>query len=136
MQEQKESVITEQSDHECGRAALRCWGASLNGGALCTPYFQPGSVKFKGKFCETCLKDGIIVPSSRIRALSPEQAKQATNKHSGGFWNQAPQSLGGRLFRTINNTALCAGSWLAIFRDEPPALDFPDLPDHWAPQPR
>ena len=38
--------------------------------------------------------------------------------------SQAPANMGGAYFRIINNTAICNGPWLALFRDAPPPL-------HW-----
>ena len=67
-----------------------------------------------------------MVPLSQIRALTTEQTQHASNRRSEGFWNVAPASMGGGLYRIVNNTATCTGPWLAIFRDAPPDLE-------WAP---
>ena len=71
------------------------------------------------------------MPWSRVRALSAHQAELFVNKRSEGMWKQAPPAMGGAHFRIINNTAICNGPWLAVFRDEPPPLNWPALPQQW-----
>ena len=42
--------------------------------------------------------------------------------------------MGGAYFRIINNTAICNGPWLAVFRDAPPPLHWSDaLPSYHNP---
>ena len=104
--------------------ATACWGAQLNGGALCLPNFVPGKLHFKNNFCDSC-RDSIIVPLAYVCALTPEQAECFVNKLSKGFWNHAPASMGGGQYRIINNTAGCIGPRLAVFREQPPKLRWP-----------
>ena len=106
--------------------ATACWGAQLNGGALCLPNFVPGKLHFKNNFCDSC-RDSIIVPLAYVCALTPEQAECFVNKLSKGFWNHAPASMGGGQYRIINNTAGCIGPRLAVFREQPPKLRWPAL---------
>ena len=107
---------------ECGS----CLGALLNGGAGCVPNFVPGGPHFKNKFCDNCRAPDnfIVVPLARARALSAAQAACFVNKRSKGFWNPAPSSMGGGQCRIINNTAGCIGPWLALFRFQPPELQW------------
>ena len=100
-----------------------CWGAQLHGGAECTPQFVPGKLHFKNNFCDNC-RTCIQVPLTHICALSAEQAACFVNKFSKGFWNEAPAHLGGGQYRIINNTAGCIGPWLALFRKQPPQLEW------------
>ena len=109
----------------------RCWGAELKGDAsTCYPGFQCGKVHFKNKFCQCC-RSGIDVPASRIRPLSPELQIAFANSQSEGFWKTGPSHLGGGMLRIVNNTAACIGPWLAIYRSEPPALAWGELPAKW-----
>ena len=110
----------------------RCWGAELKGGdaSTCQPGFQCGKVHFKNKFC-SCCRAGIDVPASRIRPLSPELQIAFANSQSEGFWKTGPSHLGGGMLRIINNTAACVGPWLAIYRSEPPALQWGEIPAKW-----
>jgi len=108
-----------------------CWGAQLHGGTECTPLFSPGKLHFKNKFCDNC-RSSIMVPLAQVRALSEEQAAFVVNKRSEGFWNHAPASMGGGQYRILNNTAGCIGPWLGLFRDQPPQLNWPMIPNNWA----
>ena len=105
-----------------------CWGAQLhfNGDAVCTPDFVPGKLHFKNKFCNNC-KEGILVPLAQVRAASTELAACFVNKRSEGFWNSAPKSMGGGQYRILNNTAGSIGPWIALFRDQPPAFNWPAI---------
>ena len=96
-----------------------CWGAQINGGATCMPQFVPGKLHFKNKFCDNC-RHSVVVPASRVCALTAELAACFVNKRSEGFWNRAPASMGGGQYRIINNTAGSVGPRLALFRDQPP----------------
>ena len=100
-----------------------CWGAQLHDGAGCTPQFVPGKLHFKNNFCDNC-RDCLLVPIEQVCALSAEQAACFVNRRSKGFWNHAPASMGGGQYRIINNTAGCIGPWLALFRDQPPQLQW------------
>ena len=100
-----------------------CWGAELRGGAGCTPRFVPGKLHFKNKFCDNC-RNSLMVPSTQLRALSEDQAACVVNKRSEGFWNSAPVDMGGGQYRILNNTAGCTGPWLALFREQPPMIQW------------
>ena len=102
-----------------------CWGAELHGGAGCTPYFVPGKLHFKNKFCDNC-RNCVMVPLEQLRALSEDQAACVVNKRSEGFWNSAPANMGGGQYRILNNTAGCVGPWLALFREQPPMIQWRD----------
>ena len=102
---------------------VSCWGAQLYGGATCVPQFVPGKHNFKHKFCGNC-KESIMVPVDRICALTAELAACFINKRSEGFWNRAPESMGGGQYRILNNTAGSLGPWLVLFREHPPPFDW------------
>ena len=104
-------------------AGSGCWGAELHGGAGCTPRFVPGKLHFKNKFCDNC-RNCIMVPLAQLRALSQDQAACVVNKRSEGFWNSAPANMGGGQYRILNNTAGCTGPWLALFREQPPLIQW------------
>ena len=106
-----------------GVPCVTCWGAMLDGGGGCTPDFVPGKLHFKNKFCPSC-KEGIMVPLSQVRAVSTEQAAYFVNRFSKGFWNNAPESIGGGQYRIINNTAGCVAPWIAVFSGQPPQLNW------------
>ena len=105
--------------------AVQCWGGQLqlDGGVSCTPGFIP-KLLFKSKFCVNCRRDGILVPLSRVRALSPELAACFVNKRSEGFWNSAPENMGGGQYRIFNNIAGSTGPGIAVFRDQPPDFNW------------
>jgi len=107
-----------------------CWGALLTGGAQCTPGFELGKLHFKNKYCDNC-RESILVPIEQIRALTPELMAGVSNRRSEGFWNVAPASMGGGMYRIVNNTATCTGPWLAIFQNVPPPLSWLPIPQQW-----
>ena len=73
-----------------------------------------------------------MVPLSQIRALTTEQTQHASNRRSEGFWNVAPASMGGGLYRIVNNTATCAPTPPA----NPPSTSTPPQPQpHYLPNP-
>ena len=106
-----------------GKEKGACWGAEVHGGVNCPPDFVPGKLHFKNKFCDSC-RNAIMVPLSQLRALSEEQAACVVNKRSEGFWNSAPANMGGGQYRILNNTAGCIGPWLALFREQPPNIQW------------
>merc|ERR1740124_918948 len=110
----------------------RCWGAEFKGGdcSTCEPGFSCGKVHFKNKFC-ACCRAGVDVEAFRIRPLSPELQIAFANSQSEGFWKTGPSHLGGGMLRIVNNTAACVGPWLVIYRDEPPGLQWGELPAKW-----
>ena len=108
-----------------------CWGAHINGGATCSPEFVPGKLHFQNKFCVNC-RDSLVVPTSRVCALTTELAECFVNRHSEGFWNYASASMGGGQYRIINNTAGCIGPQLALFKGEPPPCDWSQRQDRTA----
>ena len=62
----------------------RCWGAAIASSAhACDPKFQGGSGHLKNKFCLNCRRDGILVPSERVRALSPSLHEIFENRTVG-----------------------------------------------------
>ena len=67
----------------------------------------------------------------QVCALTSELVACFVNRRSEGFWNHAPASLGGGQYRILNNTAGCIGPWLALFREQPPQLHWPAVPEHW-----
>jgi len=110
-----------------------CWGAIAKGDeGGCTPGFEAGRNHFKNKFCGKCRDQGLELPAWRVRALTDEmKILYSTNVTSMGFWKSAPHSLGGGEFRLFNNTRLCEGPWLVLFRESPPRLQWEPMPAAW-----
>lgn len=111
-----------------------CWGGELRGShARCTPGFVQGKAHFKNKFCAACKSEGIDVPASRVRALTPHLRDQPGlgNNLRAGFWKNGPPHLGGGDLRILNNTITCDGPWLVVYRAAPPALAWEDMPENW-----
>ena len=90
-----------------------CWGGALQNDSsrcnhstvLCSLTDAP---HFKNKLCDTCRANGIMVHSSRLRALPPKGMDVFRNCRSHGAWshldvpgeaNRAPN-----FFRVINQT--------------------------------
>ena len=122
-----------------------CWGAELKRDitscdlrscslASCTPGFVSGLAHFKSKFCTACC-EGIAVPASRVRTLTPEMQVEAhawyDNSQRAGFWKMASPAMGGGKVRIANNTITCDGPWLVVYQGEPPELPFGPMPPEW-----
>ena len=73
------------NDYDENRAfESRCWGAAIAASAHdCDPTFQGGSGHLKNKFCLNCRRDGILVPSERVRALSTSLYEVFENRTVG-----------------------------------------------------
>ena len=84
--------------------------------AACSTLASPSTSRrhFKSKFCDGC-RDSILVPLTRVRALSAELAACFVNKRSEGFWNRAPKNMGGAAWsrwppRQVPQLSCCASS--------------------------
>ena len=100
-----------------------CWGGVLKDDwSECDPSFVSGKAHFKNKFCPMC-RSGIAIPSSRVRALTPELKSKFSNSLRSGFWNDAPKSVGGGEIRIVNNTITCDGPPLVVYRSTSKAND-------------
>ena len=137
----------------------RCWG-SLLGAEHCTPGFRIGKSHFKNKarprpalrarrtrtpsnlthhallasqFCSECRAHGIQVSTSRVRAIPEELYTVFINGHGEGFYTPLTghNETARAHFRLVNQTLKCRGPRLVLFRDEPPALTWAQLPDEW-----
>ena len=116
--------LEDASDMQC-----KCWGAMLSGSAAeCDPNFDGGTGHLKNKFCNRCRHNGILMPASSIRALSPELYDLYENRTVGGAWNP-----GSPPYRLINQTANCSGPRLVIFAGglPNPSHRFLDIPANW-----
>jgi len=109
-----------------------CWGGVLKGSSdMCTPGFTSGKAHFKNKFCKAC-REGIAVPATRVRALTPEMQQLYNNSLRAGFWKHASPAIGGGEVRIANNTITCDGPWLVVYRGlPPPQLPFCTMPEEW-----
>lgn len=109
-----------------------CWGGVLKGSSdMCTPGFTSGKAHFKNKFCKAC-REGIVVPATRVRALTPEMQQLYNNSLRAGFWKHASPAIGGGEVRIANNTITCDGPWLVVYRGlPPPHLPFCTMPEEW-----
>lgn len=109
-----------------------CWGSYIQGGDAhdCVPRFRPGKRHFKTKFCDTCRKR-MVVPATRVRAISGVQEALLHNARSMGVWSSMPGTLGTGRFRIINNTAGCVQPSLILFDDVVPDLGWPAIPAEW-----
>jgi hypothetical protein len=112
-----------------------CWGSLLQGNGIeCTPGFVTGSAHFKNKLCPTCRRDGLLIPTDRVRAISVGSPALAAfrNKSEGGLWTAPPDGyLGASHFRTANHTAKCVGPRLVIFARAAPASLLEPVPAEW-----
>ena len=73
-----------------------CWGAHLKGSvATCTPDFTHGKGHFKNKLCPNCRREGVILPSERVKAV-PLQLREKYKNSSGALaaHNIAPRARG------------------------------------------
>ena len=128
------------SHHSDALPVHECWGALLKRDlascdlASCTPGFVSGVAHFKSKFCTSCC-EGIAVPASRVRTLTPEMQVEAhawyDNSQRAGFWKMASPAMGGGKMRIANNTITCDGPWLVLYQGEPPDLPFGSMPPEW-----
>lgn len=122
------------------KGAFGCWGNILSGKVRCTGSdYGRKTMSFRGRFCETCMSDGVSLPTYRVRALyNPINNRVLTNTRNGGVWNVAHVS-GIPPFRVVNNTSGCSGPQLVIFHPsssvEPIILNrafrLAGIPDMW-----
>ena len=112
-----------------------CWGESLK--ALlnapqqqpCEADFQPGKHHLKNKFCALC-RDGVLVPASHVRSLTPELEQLFVNSCSAGLWSRIRVGASDCevIFRVVNQTKRSRGNALIICRTPPPNLAWAELP--------
>lgn len=124
-----DELCTVAEDPEPEEGGNPCWGGVLKDDCAkgCQHGFVSGKAHFKNKFCATC-RQGIKIASNRVRALTPELRPHFNNSLRGGFWNEAPASLGGGEIRIINNTITCDGPQLIVYRKAAPDLDWGAMP--------
>lgn len=102
-----------------GSSAL-CWGAMLSGSSQhCTSAFPESGPHVRRKHCMNCNADGVIVPTSRLRVLRPDQHNDFMNEPMEGLWTFSHNGLPG--FRVINQTRNCSGARLIVFSEDLPA---------------
>ena len=71
--------------------------------------------------------------TSRVRAIPEELYTVFINGHGEGFYTPLTghNETARAHFRLVNQTLKCRGPRLVLFRDEPPALTWAQLPDEW-----
>ena len=85
-----------------------CWGGLLKGSmSLCTPGFVHGKGHFKNKLCPACRRDGLSIPSSRVRAIPAHMRTAFSNSSGQGLWSTIRDFQ--VAFRVINQTLSCHG---------------------------
>ena len=69
--------------------------------------------------------------TSRVRAIPEELYTVFINGHGEGFYTPLTghNETARAHFRLVNQTLKCRGPRLVLFRDEPPALTWAQLPD-------
>ena len=135
--EQSSSCFGFAGEEPTGRsnASRLCWGGLISGlPEGCTPGFVPQSNHFKNKLCPQCKRNGIMVPTDRIKPLTEPAMKNAaakSNAHSSGLWSRTGD---GQEARIVNHTAKCSGPQLLIYRHPRPPEEravWPPMPDGW-----
>jgi hypothetical protein len=127
--------LSAQPSDDLQGATGGCWGAPLK--ALhflvqppCDADFVPDKKHMKNKFCARC-SQGILVPSSHVRALTTELAHTFANSSTRSVWSRLRHGEVSVDFRVANQTQKCRGSAVAIFRTQPPDLEWAQMPPHW-----
>lgn len=96
-----------------------CWGAHLKGSvATCTPDFTHGKGHFKNKLCPNCRREGVILPSERVKAVPLQLREKYKNSSGLGFWTTmdgTTRSIRGSV-RLVNQTLSCNGPWLVVLQ--------------------
>ena len=109
-----------------------CWGGLLKGSmGSCTPGFVHGKGHFKNKLCPACRRDGLCIPSSRVRAIPGHMRTAFSNSSGQGLWSTIRDFQ--VAFRVINQTLSCHGPWLVVFRGTPvpPLTSWEIMPPGW-----
>lgn len=93
------TLLNEKTDEN------QCLYRTINVDAtLCDPAFKPPERRdFSQKFCSRCRTNGILVPSTRLRALSPEAVPLFENVRGTSFWCGRSAAYGQK-FRLVNHT--------------------------------
>jgi hypothetical protein len=113
-------------------ADVSCWGGLLRGSMhSCTPGFVHGKGHFKNKLCPACRRDGLCIPSSRVRAIPAHMHAAFSNSSGQGLWSTLRDFQ--VAFRVINQTLSCHGPWLVVFRGTPvpPLASWDPMPRGW-----
>jgi len=115
----------------------RCWGEALCDGSpnrwygrrhasMCTGTGRSAGKKnatFKDRFCVACCRDGVMVPTSMVRAMiAPTSVPFLQNSRSAGCAWSVGHVSGCPPFRVVNHTNACNGPQLVIF-DSVPTID-------------
>ena len=109
-----------------------CWGGLLKGSmGSCTPGFVHGKGHFKNKLCPACRRDGLCIPSTRVRAIPGHMRTAFSNSSGQGLWSTIRDFQ--VAFRVINQTLSCHGPWLVVFRGTPvpPLTSWEIMPPGW-----
>ena len=120
-------VLTQEENPDAS-----CWGGLLVGPmSLCTPGFVHGKGHFKNKLCPACRRDGLSIPSSRVRAIPAHMRTAFSNSSGQGLWSTIRDFQ--VAFRVINQTLSCHGPWLVVFRGTPvpPLTSWEAMPPGW-----
>ena len=113
----------------------QCWGSQLTGKCCDTEGFTAGVGHFKQKFCPSCLRDGVYLDASHVRAITAGADESLNNPSSAGAW---AETAGGIEYRLINQTAKCFGPAMLVARDADTAetlartLSLPAAPEEYS----
>ena len=75
---------------------------------------------FKQKFCPSCLRDGVYLDASHVRAITAGADESLNNPELRRSWAETD---GGIEYRLINQTAKCFGPAMLVARDADSAGD-------------
>jgi len=136
--------LEEQGSPSQPRPVMQCWGHELKvlqghpgSHPLCEPCISPRSTHLKNKFCTRCQQEGLLVPVTHIRALTPELEKMFNgNSTTAGFWAWGLDMSDILMrYRLINQTMRCKAPRLAVFSEPAPQLsagmEWGTIPMEW-----
>lgn len=101
-----------------------CWGHELGRGGEPEGCFRAHfdatiGPHLKDRFCPKCRTDGVLVPTTKVRAVPMEQHENFPNSSCVGLWNRN-HSSGLPPFRLINHTPTCEHAKLLVFESDVP----------------
>eukprot|EP00325_Prymnesiales_sp_UTEX-LB-985_P007678 CAMPEP_0174711968 /NCGR_PEP_ID=MMETSP1094-20130205/13122_1 /TAXON_ID=156173 /ORGANISM="Chrysochromulina brevifilum, Strain UTEX LB 985" /LENGTH=405 /DNA_ID=CAMNT_0015910977 /DNA_START=84 /DNA_END=1298 /DNA_ORIENTATION=+ len=100
----------------CHGRLMRVEGPNEGAPIRCDASFRAQGPHLQDKFCTICRSEGILVPASRLRALSEVAMPHFQNNANEGFWKSSP-ILPCR-YRLINQTKDCRGPPLILLDND------------------
>lgn len=137
LQSDLSNIFKTSNEAECcwGLRLKQLWGRPASEQPPCEPGFRRGKGHMKNKFCVSCRRQGVDIPASHCRVLTPELEEIFVNSTTGGFWTSTKpgkvDGLGQIEYRRVNQTKLCRGPQMALFRHFVPPLAWATLPSDW-----